>query len=101
MSEQEKKQEVQVFNQELSTEDLDAAAGGNMFGCGETSYCGDTAFAEGCTNANRRPIHGPGGNQFPFCAATVEDGSMCWSNDGCRYTSVVYEGMQTCNRAHR
>ncbi len=100
MSEQEKKQEERVFDQELSIEDLDAAAGG-MFSCGETSYCGDTALAEGCTDANHRPIYGPDGNQFPFCAATVEADSMCWSNDGCRYTSVIYDGMHSCNRAHR
>jgi len=100
MSEEEKKQEEQVFNQKLSAEDLDAAAGGFM-DCGETSYCGDSRISIGCSDANRRPMYGPDGNQFPFCAATVEEGSCCWSNDGCKYTSVVYEGMRSCDRAHR
>ena len=100
MSEQEKNQEEQVFNQELSMEDLDAASGGFM-DCGETSYCGNTQLDVGCNDANHRPIYGPSGNQFPFCSATVEADSMCWSNDGCRYTSVIYDGMQSCKRAHR
>lgn len=102
MSEQEKKQEEQVFDQELSVEDLDAAAGGVTPSCGDAAYmsCGAMADRAGCTDANRRPIYGPDGNQFPFCAATVEEDSMCWSNDGCKYTAVVYEGMRSCSRAH-
>ena len=27
------------------------------------------------------------------CAATVEDGSWCWSNDACDDYSVDYQGM--------
>ena len=100
MSEEEKKQEEQVFNQKLSSEDLEATVGGSMY-CGETSYCGDSRISIGCSDANRRPMYGPDGNQFPFCAATVEEGSMCFTNDGCRHDAVIYNGMRSCDRAHR
>ena len=99
MSEEEKKQEEQVFNQKLSAEDLDAAAGGFMY-CGEAWSCSDASRAA-CNEEFNRPMYGPDGNQFPFCAATVEEGSMCFTNDGCRHDSVVYDGMRSCERAHR
>ena len=112
MSNEEKAREDGIFSQELSLDDLDAAAGGHVrTGAGRS--CGSNArstldFATGgpedgdtsnCVNHNRRPIYGGGG--FPNCAATVEDGSYCSTNDACYKAAILYDGRTDCAKAWR
>ena len=98
------KREDEVFAQELSLDDLNAAAGG----CDVPNGFADAlafAFTGGpedsdtsnCTNHNRRPIYS--GNGFPNCSATVEDGSRCGRNDACYSAAVKYDGMGQCHKA--
>ena len=92
MSDEQKARENEVFDQDLSIEDLDAAAGGD---------CGTFARALGngerdsdednCVKDHFRNIYGGGG--FPNCAATVGDGSQCDANDACWSSAVAYRGM--------
>ena len=70
----------EVFDQEISPDDLDAVAGGAGNG-------------GGCVRADLRFIYSGG---FPNCAATVEDGSFCNSNDACYDDEVDYRGMEDC-----
>ena len=100
MSEEQKAREDEVFNQELSLEDLDAAAGGRVLHHKDNRI--KEADLHNCIERHCRPIYGPDGNSFPYCAATVEDGSWCDSNDAC-YTdqSVRYEGRKDCAKAWR
>jgi len=86
MSEKEKK----VFNQEVSEEELGKVSGGE-----------EDWLIAGCTEANKRPIYGRGPSVFPNCAATVESGSLCDTNDACKFFAVCYEGMKDCFRAWR
>ena len=85
MSEERKAKENEVFDQELSVEDLDAAAGGA--GSGEED-------PNNCIVCDKRNIYG--GNGFPNCAATVEDDSWCGDNDACLMSAVDYQGMKHC-----
>lgn len=95
MSDEQKAREDEVFGQELSLDDLDAAAGGSIDSDGapgRDELC-DDAHQNFCDDQHFRPIHA--------CAATVESGSNCWSNDACYQSAVVYQGMTTdCGRAH-
>ena len=97
MSEQEK----EILGQELSKEDLAEVTGGKW----------DLDHDE-CSNNHYRQMHlrkdfsgGPGAWSyvpfFPNCAATVEDGSWCGSNDACVRGAVVYVGMNDCTKAWR
>ena len=96
MSEQEKK----ILGQELSKEDLAEVAGGGW----EWDFDNDE-----CTNNHERQMHlrkeysGQGVWHYvpfsPNCAATVEDGSWCGSNDACLSEAVVYVGMNSCTKA--
>lgn len=88
MSKTEKLNEEQVFKQEVSDDELEAVAGGAP----------GTGDKNNCNNAHRRDIYGGAG--FPNCAATVEDGSLCNTNDACLYLSVRYKGMTDCTKAH-
>ena len=100
MSEQEKKQEETVFDQKLDLDELNATSGGNcaMYGT-EGWYGTKDADQANCSGFWHRPLYGGGG--FPNCAATVEDGSNCWRNDGCREDTVVYDGKTDCWRSWR
>lgn len=101
MSEQVKKQEEQVFNQQLDLDELDAAAGGKgcaMFGT-EGWYGERDGDLSNCVQHHHRPLYG--GNGFPNCVATVEDGSNCRRNDGCYSTTIVYDGITECGRSWR
>ena len=84
--------EGEVFDQELSKEDLDAVAGGDFWDDNDSNkdYCKDQYY---------RTLYG--GNGFPNCAATVEDLSACGTNDACRQFAVVYKDMEECYRAWR
>ncbi len=52
-----------------------------------------------CVNHDYRNIYG--GNGFPNCAATVEDGSHCGTNDACYNNTVDYRGLTDCAKAWR
>ena len=94
MSDEQKAREEEVFDQGLSLDDLDAAAGGNE----SAGWVGGLYHAlsggpkdedrNNCVNHDYRQIYGGGG--FPHCAATVEDGSHCANNDACYSTAVEY-----------
>ena len=91
MSDNEKK----VFSQEVNKDDLNAVAGAEHV---ESEYydryvCGATQ-RNNCVTADDRNIYG--GKGFPNCAATVEDGSHCVTNDACFWNSVVYKGTEKC-----
>ena len=79
-----------VLGQELSTDEMEEAAGG---------YCRGGA-SEGdrwnCVQMARRYIYA---HKFPNCAATVENGSLCSSNDACYQTAVDYIDMKDCSKA--
>ena len=95
MSDEEKAREDEVFSQELSVDDLGAAAGGSIDSDGapgRDELCNELHWSN-CDDNHSRPIQS--------CAATVERGSNCWSNDACYHGAVVYGGMTTdCGRAH-
>ena len=97
MSEEQKAKEDEVFDQELSLDDLDAAAGGSG-DCNEPSVCGQPSY-DSCTRNHYRQIYGGGG--FPNCAATVEDGSWCGENDACNECAIEYKGFRSssCEKA--
>ncbi|MGX8715691.1 MAG: hypothetical protein ACSW8A_08050 [Lachnospiraceae bacterium] len=86
MSEKEEK----VFAQELSEEELAETAGG-LF---PVNSGPDPAPKDNCTESDHRDIYG--GNGFPNCAASVEEGSLCWSNDACNRSAIIYTGMEDC-----
>ena len=46
-----------------------------------------------CIEAHYRNIYEGG---FPNCAATVEEGSWCGSNDACKKDAIRYKGMENC-----
>jgi len=99
MSEEEKQHEEEVFDQKLELDELSAAGGytdpkDSIWG----AYDADT---HNCVQHHHRPLYGPDGNSFPNCAATVEDGSNCMRNDGCRESTVVYDGKVDCWRSWR
>ena len=81
-----------VLAQELSADEMDEAAGGG--------YCrggANEASTWNCVQIVRRYIYA---HKFPNCAATVEEGSWCGSNDACYSSNAVsYTGMDKCSRA--
>ena len=76
--------EKEVFVQEVSDEEMEAVAGG------------EEKNSDGCVKSLFRDISNP---SFPNCAATVEDGSECFSNDACVADAVRYYDMTYCFRA--
>ena len=98
MSKTEKLNEEQVFKQEIADDELETVAGGgeNKGLCGAASYGKDTKYD--CTGLHKRDIYKGG---FPNCAATVEEGSWCKTNDACNARQVVYVGMSffDCRKA--
>ena len=57
----------------------------------------EDADSENCVKDHKRNIYG--GNGFPNCAATVEDGSWCERNDACYNEAVIYDGRTDCAKA--
>lgn len=107
MSEEQKTKEAEVFDQELSMENLDAVAGGQTTS-DDAEPCTNYANAphrrmdtdtSNCVKYHQRQLYGGGG--FPNCAATVEDGSWCKSSDACVNFAVDYKGMTNCKKAWR
>ncbi len=106
MSDDRKAREEEVFGQDLSMDDLDAAAGGrrkNEYRDNQGNICYAPAGVDpdpgNCSMINRRQIYGGGG--FPNCAATVGDGSWCGTNDACNKNAVEYYGKKDCGKAWR
>ena len=100
MTDEQKAKENEVFNQELSIDDLDAAAGGEYNELGKALFGAEKHDddIENCVEDHRRQIYGGGG--FPNCAATVEDGSHCGTNDACYGSAIVYKGTgSSCPKA--
>lgn len=89
MSDNEKKREEEVFSQPVSDEEMTNATGG------VENYC-TLVHHDNCSGTNRREIYS---NGFPNCAATVEAGSKCYTNDACKYSAVQYCDMKKCDRA--
>ena len=87
-----------VLEQEVSLDELEAAAGGGFNARSHKVYQRDDD-AENCVKSWRRNIYG--GSGFANCAATVEDGSWCSENDACYDYSITYVGMKDCKKAWR
>ena len=103
IGELEKKRQDNVLGQELSAEELDAVAGGKS-SHNEGCYKSSTSYQEeedksNCIKSSKRNIYGGAG--FANCAATVEDGSHCKTNDACYTLAVDYQGMTDCAKAWR
>ena len=107
MSDQEKK-EQEIMNQEMSQDEMDDVAGGRHTytpkrGClnGVNSDClfghGQKTCITSYGEKYGRPLLNQDGSVN--CAATVEDGSWCSSNDACYNDEVVYLGMKDCAKA--
>lgn len=82
--------EEAVFAQKVSDEELESINGGKGGQNNSTNYY--------CNAQWFRRIYEGG---FANCAATVNDGSWCWSNDACWDLSIVYKGMTDCRKAWR
>lgn len=114
MSDEQKARENEVFDQELSMDDLDAVAGGDALkdigativpgvekvaGAIAEALRGPDEDQSNCTKYQKRPMYGGGG--FPNCVATVEDGSHCGTNDAYYDEAVDYQGLIDCAKAWR
>lgn len=77
--------EDNVLSQELSPDELEAVSGGDQ-----------DDDRVNCVRYSERNIYLGG---FPNCAATVEDGSFCGSNDACYHSMVGYYILQECQKA--
>lgn len=92
------KTENEVFSQKVSDTELSETSGGlcglNGYGpCKKPQYDYDSVH---CVDMFKRDIYDGG---FPNCAATVEDGSWCKTNDACYSAAVDYQGMNDCAKA--
>ena len=86
MSEEQKAREAEVFSQELSLDDLDAAAGGVVI----IAQGSSESDINNCVMEEVRNLYG--GNGFPNCANTVSNSGECDENDACYHCAIVYEG---------
>ena len=86
--------EDEVFNQELSQEELENVAGGKGL-ANRVLRRVEGPRGQGCYRQDRRDIYD---GAFPNCAATVEDDSFCWTNDACVKNEVKYTNMNSCFR---
>ena len=77
--------EDEVLVQPLSPDELEAVSGGDQ---------DDDRI--NCVRYSERNIYLGG---FPNCAATVEDGSFCGSNDACYHSMVSYYILVECQKA--
>ena len=73
-----------ILGQALSDDDLSEVSGG-------------TYDMANCTGDWEKNIYG--GKGFPNCAATVEDGSWCMSDDACFRSAIAYYNMKDCTKA--
>lgn len=89
--------EDEVLAQPLSPDELEAVAGGGSSLANDGHTCSKTQQAN-CFREEKRSIYL---GAFPNCAATVEDGSWCMTNDACVRAAVNYQGMNDCGKAWR
>ena len=97
--EKNEKKKEEILDQEIELDELDSVAGGG-FGK-KVDFAGGSNTADdinNCTRNHERNIYLGG---FPNCAATVEDGSWCDTNDACLSSAVKYQGMNDCSKAWR
>lgn len=114
MSDEQKVRENKVFDLELWLDDLNAVAGGGVLEDLGAAIKPEAAKAVGvilealsvpdedqsnCTKYQKRSMYG--GSGFPNCAATVEDGSHCCTNDTCYNVAIDYQGLTDCSKAWR
>ena len=78
-------EEDEVLAQPLSPDELEAVSGGDQ---------DDDRI--NCVRYSERNIYLGG---FPNCAATVEEGSFCDSNDACYHSMVSYYILVECQKA--
>ena len=78
----------EVFEQKVNDDELENVSGG---------YEIKDSDSNNCTRYHTREIYG--GNGYPNCAASVEDGSLCSTNDACYKVAVEYKGMTDCAKA--
>lgn len=86
MSEEQKARESEVFAQELSQDDLEAATGGVVI----VHQGSSDADINNCTTEETRSLYG--GSGFPNCARTVSNNEECDESDACYACAIVYEG---------
>ena len=79
------KKEDEVLAQPLSPDELEAVSGGDQ-----------DDDRVNCVRYSERNIYLGG---FPNCAATVEEGSFCDSNDACYHSMVSYYILVECQKA--
>ena len=91
MSDQEKK-EQEIMNQEMSVDEMETVAGGDLF----SELIIDIVEFNKAEKIERN-FYNPDGSYN--CAATVEDGSWCKSNDACHKNQMVYVDMKDCSKA--
>ena len=92
--------EKDILQQPLSEEEMGDVAGGFDVECKDLTVTQTTSLdsdTSNCSQCYSRSIYG--GNGFANCAATVEDGSWCSSNDACFADSVKYLNMKDCSKA--
>ncbi len=91
--------EDEVLAQQLSPDELEVVAGGGktVSLANDSHSCSQTQQAN-CFREEKRSIYL---GAFPNCAATVEDGSWCATNDACVKVAVNYQGMNDCGKAWR
>lgn len=80
----------EVFEQEIDNDELENVSGG---------YEIKDSDENNCTRYHIRNIYA--GSGFPNCAAGVEDGSLCSTNDACYKVAVKYKEMTDCSKAWR
>ena len=91
-NEENEKKKEEILDQEIELDELDSVVGGVR------RYPGSRSNDENCTQTHKRSIYEGG---FANCAATVEDGSWCETNDACLSSAVKYQGMNDCSKAWR
>ena len=94
MSNPEKKNEEEVFLQSTDDDELSGVAGGTSDDDPPSWWDKDIY---NCVKNNARNIYG--GKGFPNCAATVEEGSWCGTNDACVRQAISYYDLTECGKA--
>ena len=90
------KAEAGVFSQKVSEEELAGTVGGLCGVNGGSCNAPAEYKANHCNDMTIRHIYE---GAFANCAATVEDGSWCGSNDACYSVEVNYVDMKDCSKA--
>lgn len=101
MSKTEKLNEEQVFKQELDDKEMVTVTGGmepNNPNATNSPILNLDPDTDNCVQSDHRDIYG--GDGFPNCAASVEDGSYCRRNDACTVLAVNYKNMTDCWVSH-